>query len=382
MRRAATAAAVSLLFLAGVASAQPPGAPSAFTAEAGRVSLGAEALLWWFKGNPAPALVSDVILGQAGTKVFLGGQDVDTNPHPGFRLTAGYALTEQWAVESSIFYVPPRESSRSVSSSGQIGSKDLSIPFFDVVKGGENDTPLSAAGVHAGSATERFRDSLLGAELNAAVRVPMGGGLRVDGLGGFRYMRLRETYTFSTSSPDVPPRPPDVFETRDEFDTTNNFFGLQVGARARARWGSLFLNGMVKLALGPMVESVDVDGRLITNDFNQLGPPQTFAGGYFALPTNIGDRTRTVFAVVPEAGLTLGYQLTPQVSVFGGYTFLYASNVVRAPRQINRDINPSQAPAISGDPPGPVKGPAEPSFRFKSSDFWAQGLSVGLAFRF
>ncbi|MEW6284538.1 MAG: BBP7 family outer membrane beta-barrel protein [Candidatus Eremiobacterota bacterium] len=29
-----------------------------------------------------------------------------------------------------------------------------------------------------------------------------------------------------------------------------------------------------------------------------------------------------------------------------------------------------------------LEGPAEPSFKFKSSDFWAQGINVGLSVRF
>ena len=166
----------------------------------------------------------------------------------------------------------------------------------------------------AGSATEELRDSLLGAELNATMRVPTMGPLRLEGLGGFRYLRLRETYAFSTDSPNIPPHPLDVFQTTDEFDTTNNFFGLQVGLRARARLGRVrrVLRGRaVKVALGAMVQSIDIAGRLVTNDFNNFGAPQTFAGGYFALPSNIGDRTRSVFAVVPEAGLSLGYRITP-----------------------------------------------------------------------
>ena len=376
MRRTVVVAVAWLLFLTGVASAQPPGA-----IDAGRFSFGAEALLWWFKGNPAPPLVSNGLLGNHDQHLVLGGQDIDANPHPGFRLTAAYAVTPSWGVEGTFFYVPPRSSRTSVSSSGRVGSTDLSIPFIDALTGRESDTPLSVAGRHAGSATEEFRDSLLGVELNATMRAPTVGPLRLEGLAGLRYLRLRETYTFSTDSPDIPPRPPDVFQTRDEFDTTNDFFGVQVGARGRARWGAFFADGLVKIALGAMVQSLDIAGQLVTNDFNRLGPPQTFAGGYFALPSNIGERTRTVFAVVPEAGLTLGYQVTQQLSVFAGYTFLYVSNVLRAPDQVDRRINPSQAPAITGKLPD-LSGPAEPSRRFNGSDFWAQGLNVGLAFRF
>jgi hypothetical protein len=351
--------------------------------DAGRFTVSAEALMLWFKSAPSAPLVSTGTLDGPSTRIVLGGEDLNTNPNPGFRVTAGYGLTDRWGVEGSFFYVPTRRTSRTVASSGLPGSTDLFIPFFNVLNPpGEDATQLSSAGEFSGRATETLRTSLLGAELNATMRVPMAGPLRLDAIGGFRYLRLRDSYTFTTDSPNVPPSRPDIFNTRDEFDATNNFYGLQVGARARVDWGRLFLGGVVKVALGAMVESVDIDGHLVTNDFNNFGPPQTFAGGYFALPTNIGNHTRSKFAVVPEAGLTLGYQITPQVSVFAGYTFLYASNVVRAPQQINRSINPSQAPAISGALPPTLIGPAQPSFRFDSSDFWAQGLNAGVAFRF
>ena len=108
----------------------------------------------------------------------------------------------------------------------------------------------------------------------------------------------------------------------------------------------------------------------------------SFSGGYFAQPTNIGSRTRTVFAVVPEVGINVGYQITPWASVFAGYTFVYTNNVVRATQQVNGSINPTGRPAFTGNPPSPLTGPAQPSFKFNSSDFWAQGITVGLACRF
>jgi len=381
VRRAVIAAILSLLTTAATATAQTASpAP-----DAGRFTISAEALLLWFKGgNAPPPLVSDDTLDQPGARVLLGREDLDTNPNAGFRITAGYGLTERWGVEGTFFYVPPRTTTRTVASSGLPGSTDLIIPFFDVTPpAGESGTSLSSdADNFAGRATEKLRNSLLGAELNATMRLPIMGPLRMDALGGFRYLRLRETFTFATDSPNVPPAPADVFRTRDEFDVTNNFYGLQVGARARADWGPVFLTGILKVALGAMVESVDIDGSLVTNDFNNFGAPQTFRGGYFALPTNIGNHTRSVFAVVPEAGLTLGYQLTPWMSVSAGYTFLYASNVVRAPQQVNRQLNPTQAAAITGTIPPTLVGPAQPSFKFNSSDFWAQGLTAGVAFRF
>lgn len=378
MRTALVLAAVLLVASAGVAWAQA-GASS----PAAPFNVGAEALLWWLKDSPAPVpLVTDGIVGQPGTRVFLGGRDLDTDPTPGFRLTAGYALTDRWGLESSFFYLPTRSTVRSVGSNGAPGSQRLVVPFFDVTLPGEDTTGIALPGQFAGHATEQLSTSFLGAELNAATPLRAMGPVSVDVLGGFRYLRLRDTYTFVTSSPNVPPRPADVFETTDELGASNDFYGAQIGARARFDRGPWFASGVLKVALGAVVQTVDVKGSVTTNDFSGFGPLQTFAGGYFALPTNIGEHRRSVFAVVPEVGLTAGYRLTSWASVFLGYTFLYVSDVARAPQQVNRTINPTQGLAYGGTPPLTLQGAAEPSFKFKSTGFWAHGLSAGLAVRF
>ena len=378
MRHVIAAILVTLTWPAA-AMAQTP----ATTAQAGPFSLSAEALVWWFKHSPAPVpLVTDGIIGQPGTTVLLGGKDLDTGANPGFRLTAGYAVSDRWGVEGSFFYILPRSTDKSVSSSGQIGSTDLIVPFFDVTTNRENGTELSFSPIYRGTAKEELENSLLGAELNGTWAVVPDGPIRVSLLGGFRYLRLRETYTSTTSSPLIPPFPEDIWNTKDKFDATNNFYGPQIGVRGRFDWGRFFVSGALKFAMGAMVQSVDVSGSLLTNDFSNFGPTQTFPGGYFALPTNIGSHKRTVFAVVPEVGLTLGFQLTRWASVFAGYSFLYTNNVARPGNQIDRSINPTQSVAWVGEPPVALQGVAEPTFKFKGSDFWAQGINVGLGFRF
>ena len=85
---------------------------------------------------------------------------------------------------------------------------------------------------------------------------------------------------------------------------------------------------------------------------------------------------------MPEIGVNVGYRLTPQATVFLGYSFLYVSNVARPGEQINRNINPTQTVSYGNDRPVSPVGPAQPTFSFSTTDFWAQTLSVGLAYRF
>ena len=381
MRYALAAALVLALSLqGGVAAAQ---ADSPGSERPGPFSFGAEALIWWFKSSPTPVpIIVNAPLSAPDSKVLLGGGDLDTSANPGFRLTAAYALNERWGLEGNFLYVPPRSMSNSVSSSGALGSMDLLLPFFDVTQNRESVTEISFSPVFAGSAREELTNSLMGAEANGTWALATRRPWQIDLLGGFRWLRLHETYTITTSSPFVPPLPQDIWNTTDKFDAFNNFYGAQLGVRARYDWGRFFASGAVKFAMGAMVQTVDISGSLVTNDFNGFGQPQTFPGGYFALPTNIGSHTRNVFAVLPEVGLNIGYQITSWAAVFVGYTFLYTNNVVRPGNQINRSINPTQSPAITEDPAPQLLGSAQPSFRFNSSSFWAQGINVGLSFRF
>jgi len=204
----------------------------------------------------------------------------------------------------------------------------------------------------------------------------------VDLLGGVRFLQLRESYTVTTSSPYNPPNPVDIWNTTDAFDARNRFLGVQVGARAAYDQGPWVGSVSGKLALGSMQQRVSVNGYLETNDYNNYGATQTYSGGYFALPTNSGDHSRNTFAMVPEVGFHVGYRLTPQATVFVGYSFLYMSSVARPGEQINRNINPTQTASYGNDPPVTPVGPAQPTFSFHTTDFWAQTLSIGLAYRF
>src|SRR5262249_22563866 len=179
---------------------------------------------------------------------------------------------------------------------------------------------------------------------------------------------------------------------RDVFDSTNRFYGGQLGLRGEFRLGPWSAGGSAKVALGVMRQDVDVSGGFASSEFNPIfgaddqvvafGATQQFGAGFFAQRTNIGSHDRSVFAGVPELNLNVAYRLTSWASVFVGYTFLYVNNVARAANQLDRTINPSQSEVLSFDPAPTLSGPPAPGFRFRSTDFWAQGLNVGVALRY
>jgi opacity protein-like surface antigen len=140
MRRAALVALLAST-ATGAALAQEAPAP---TAGDSRWSVSAEALVAWFKSSPTPVpIITDNYLDAPGVNVLLGGGSVDTNPNAGLKITGAYRVDSRIGVELTGFYIPTRSTSSSVSSTGQPGSVDLFLPFFDVTSKQENVTEIS-----------------------------------------------------------------------------------------------------------------------------------------------------------------------------------------------------------------------------------------------
>jgi len=109
------------------------------------------------------------------------------------------------------------------------------------------------------------------------------------------------------------------------------------------------------------------------------GTRTTISGGSLAQPSNIGRITSTDFSVVTEVTLTAGYQVTPHLRVLVGYTFIDWNRILRAGNQIDRQVNIAQVPTSPQFAPGAAGPPIFPGTR---TDFWAQGINVGLELKF
>lgn len=360
-------------------------APAVYTYP--RFWIKAEALYWWTKASPVPAPLvtladpADAIpgaLGQPGTSVLLGGGDVRLPGRPGGRFTLGFTLDPErvWAVESNYLFLGNMSVTHGVSSDGGPGSAALAFPFFNPNLPGEDATYIALPGTFAGFADLTLQTFFQGAEANVLYNVANSNGIRWDLLGGFRWLNVQERLTFTTDSPDLGTF--DVFHTFDDFRTSNNFYGGQFGLRASYENPRLFLNATGKLALGGTVEMVQTNGSTFISDSSGSF---LFPGAYLTQPTNIGTQSRTAFAVVPEVDLNCGIRVSPWASIVFGYSFLYINSVARPGDQIDRVINPTQAPAISGNLPNLV-GPARPAPVVHDTGFWVQGLNFSVEFRY
>ncbi len=351
-----------------------------------RLWVSADALMWWMKHGQVPPLVTTGsatnalpgALGQPGTRILLGG-GLDNEERLGGRIRAGYWLCDDHSLslEGGFFFLGTRTPRFfDAAPAGQV----LARPFVGVAPFGETASVVSFPGLSTGSVTTSLRNEFWGAEANLGLEVLHCPAHRLRLLGGFRYLQLNETLGIAATESFLTGAGAFAgsgVATADTFEARNTFYGGQLGAEAQFCKGKWSLDLLAKAALGVNHETVGING---STTLTSIVSTATINSGLLALPSNIGRYHRDQFAVVPEAGLTLGYQVTKHLRATVGYTLLYSSNVVRPGDQIDRTLNLTQVPPIIGRPT--IVGPARPVFNFRDTDFWAQGVNVGLEFKF
>jgi len=367
-----------------------------------RFWVGAEVLPWWIKQGHTPPLATSGTVASSGalgpgTTTLFGG-DQDYNLRLGGRFTAGYWLNsgQTKGIEGSYFFLTGPADNFNANSNDLPGSMVLARPFFNPISGTQDSQLISFPGITSGAVGITSSSQLQGAQLNLICNLCCcrnsccdccqtncwnSYGYRVDMITGFAYFGLRENLaitenlTFLPTAPSPPFVPGDTIAVADRFQTSNNFYGPQIGARAEWWRGRWLVNAVGRLALGDTNQQVRINGTTVFTDPST--GPVTQQGGLLALPTNIGAYQRNQFTVVPQINFNLGRQVTSNLRVYVGYSLLYWSSVARPGDQIDFNVNPTQLPTATG--PGTLVGPARPAFTFQDTGFWAQGINIGLA---
>jgi hypothetical protein len=328
-------------------------------------------------------------LGAPDTVILFGGP-IDYEERSGGRFTLGYWFDrcQNYGIEGSGFFLAERSVHFTASGTGAAGTPFLSRPFVNAVTGNEAIQIVAAPGMSSGSVTVTSSSELWGAELNGIINLGRCGlcnwGLlgpgRLDLLVGGRYAQLKENLEILENPTLISgPGAGTSFIVDDRFHTRNQFGGGQLGLRREWCWQRWSLDVTGKVALGETHQEVDINGSTIITPPG--GPSRAFTGGLLALPTNIGSFSRDRFSVMPELGVNVGYQFTPHIRGFVGYSLLYWTNVARPGDQIDLTVNTSQVPRFNGGT-GTLVGPARPAFTFHDTDFWAQGVNVGLEIKY
>jgi hypothetical protein len=353
-----------------------------------------EYLHWWTKDTQLPPLAATGsanglggVLGQDNTQVLFGNGNLGHAERSGARFTLGVWLDqyEDFGAVFNYFFLGARGADFDVRSSGAPGSPVLTRPFFDVTTGQESASLIALPGVLSGEIHATSSSFFQGTEDDVTFRLWCGDNWRVDLLVGFCYLNLDENLdigSVSTVTPNIPFFAGQSTTVVDQFQTKNRYYGGQVGTRADVSWGRFGLQFKGSVALGSTHEILEISGGTVFQS-PALGLVAIAPSGLLTQPTNIGTLggfSRNSFAVVPEVGLNLTYQINCRWRALLGYNFLYCSEVLRPGDQIDRVINTTQLPSLAG--PSQLVGAPRPSVLFKESDFWAQGLSLGLEFHY
>jgi hypothetical protein len=384
----------------------PPTAPS-------RLYGGIEYLHWWVKNAPLSVpLVStgpvankegflinsnSTILYGAPFSPAVGGNDSQSFPgFSGARLTVGYWLDDQqrYAVEASGFLLQSRTTTFQVRGDSN-GSPGLRIPVFNSIPyapGGrcdqsnpttclipqtEDGVPVSIPNELTGSATVTNSLQLGEFDLTGVIPLYRNAAWQISGLAGGTFLQLNESLNLTTTLAGVSTSNAFAGQsgmTVDEFKTRNRFYGATVGVRGRYSYGPMFIEGTGRLSLGASQEVLTVNGGYV--DFGAQFANSSGPYGIFAMPANEGKFTQVNFAVVPAVQVKVGYNLTPSIALTVGYDFLYDSSVIRPGDQIDRSIPKGQTYQQDGTSPSLTS----PARLFRTTGFFAQGISIGVVF--
>jgi hypothetical protein len=331
-------------------------------------------------GTPAPQAG---VLGAPSTTILFGGNRVNDEARSGVRFTLGGWLDDcqTLGVEGNFFMVSSRGTGFGANSTG---SPILARPVFDVTTGRPNSELIAFPGLLAGSVSANAASTgLLGADALLRANLCCGCNYRLDVVGGYRYLRLSDhlgvdehLVSTSATNPNLIPLGTSIL-LADRFDTRNEFHGLNLGLKGNLWRGPWVLQGRALLAVGDNREVVNISGAT-TVTVPGAGPPVTNVGGLLALPSNIGRFSKDRCEVIPELGARVGYQVTPHLQAFAGYSFLYWGGVVRAGNEVDLAVNPNLLPG-SGTP---ATGARRPMPLLTNSSFWAQGIELGLELHF
>jgi hypothetical protein len=345
-------------------------------------------LLRWFKpvclnvpivtvGNPAAPVPGAI--GQPGTAIAIGGMPPQKFD---FGATSGGEITLGWVRADGLLGVEVR---------GLLMDTALGTERFNAAPNGtpasylpyqapdnsQQALPFTVPGVTTGNSLAEGHTHLWGVEANVTFpfTVPRD-CCTVYGafLMGARYLDLTDRDMIANELQLVAD-PSSVAVGADQFITRNQFAGPQLGALLGLEWGKLSLEYTTKLAAGLTHQSRMIEGNplLATTNFSPLLVP----GPLLAFPSNIGRETAERVTLVPEIAFKLRWALADWCALTIGYDLIYWNKVLCPGDQMDGMVNITQLPFH-----GPVSGPAEPKPLFNHTDYFAQGLDLGVQFHF
>ena len=334
-----------------------------------------EVLLWWPKAQHVPPLLSGNRFGSPtldgpNTVLLLGGSDTHPAQSTGGRFALGWALDPAQRTGMEIAYL----FTGTQTSHARVGPSrwNLGRPIINPNTGAEEVIPVnspSMPGTFQAWASTRIQSW----GVTGLTNLYSGANLRVNGLAGYRYFMVNEGLRFEQYSEFQGIDTSYRTRSADQIDAHNRFHGGELGLRTELNRGPFSVQLDTKVSLGRTVEVVRVSGQtvVVSEGFGGTAT-EWFPGGVLGQPSNSGRTAHSHFAVLPEGGLKLGYQLGERARFTVGYTVIYLSDAVRPGDQIDRAVDLNRVGGF-GERPLPL---------FIRSDYWVQGVTLGLDWRY
>lgn len=350
--------------------------------------LRADYLVWWTNGSRLPLLVTGSRSGQSrgvpgndDTYTAFGDERVNGRAGSGVRFTVGYWVDscETLAIVGDFFDLQQQSAGFHDGSDGQPvfarpyrNSTDPASPVWAsqlVAYPGlrEGDITVRAWEYFQGAGA-LLRRNLLVYECGCGdPRCDNHHSARIDLIAGYRFYRLTDALSIDENLTYMGTGGPiETHRIGESFRATNEFNGAELGLVTEIHRGRWSLELLAKMALGANHRTLSIRG--FDNDIH--------LGGLLALETNIGRHVDDDFVVIPQFGAEIGYQVCCGLRAFFGYNFLYWADVARAGDQVDLSVDPRNIPPVR---PG---GGSDPGVSFRHTEFWAQGLNLGLELRF
>ena len=357
-----------------------------------RLTVSADAMVWFLKDSPfhSPLVTTSAnpadlgVLHAPTTTALFGDQDYNLDRIYGARLSADLRICDLWHLEGSGFGLEDRTRNFSTQSLGY-GLPLIAIPTFGANTGASSSIVLASPGVNSGGVNTQLTNEFWGVEANVTHHLCSGFHCTVDTIYGLRYLDLTDNFDLVSSSTLL--RSPGLFQGigvptgssyvgYDSYGAHNQFYGGQIGARVEMLLGRFTLSADSKVAIGENHETITIGGGSNLIPPGSLSPSAFASGGLLTGPGNIGRFSHDEVTYLPEFNFKVSYYLRPHIQLTAGCDLLYWNSVVRATDQIDQRFNTVQGPFLINGSRG--TGVYAPSFR--TSDFWAEGFSLGLSF--
>ena len=222
----------------------------------------------------------------------------------------------------------------------------IARPFFNGLNGGNDAELVSFPGVVGGSVAVDIGSQFDGAAVRLRKQLCCSSGCcfsqiacrdvpyssRIDMTIGYRFWELDERLQVREQLQLLGSNENGTFDIFDNFDTRNQFNGAEIGFIWQGRRGWWSLDALMRVGIGNVHQTVTISG---STNIVESGVSSDFDSGFLAQRTNIGTYDRDRFVMVPELGLTLGYQLTKRLRGTIGYSVIYWGKCC-PPRRSNR----------------------------------------------